>query len=787
MSKRAVLKLDGRLEEGFRVTLEVGEEGSLHFAEEDGHLLPAPELIQCLEDWQQSYPFIEGMRIKLENITVRPGAATQAEDCRQKAKKLQRQLKAWLTSGSFHVIDTQLREAVNRDELIRVVLRCQDRRLHLLPWHTWDFIDRYHAEVAFSLPTRKSEQTSKSLKTRKKVRVLAILGDSDGINTKVDRTLLETLPDAEVVFLVEPLRQQLNEQLWEQPWDILFFAGHSQTEDCAGRIYINANDSLTIDDLRFALKRAIAGGLQLAIFNSCDGLGLVYELEQLGIPQLVVMRQPVPDLVAQEFLKHLLTGLVDGQRFYSAVREAREKLQSLEDRYPCASWLPVIFQNPNQPSLAWQDLHYNPKRNLTGKLPLQVAPPKKYRLSIAILIGLGIVSLLMGVRSLGWLEPTELWAYDRLTQLQSSNQPSSQLLLVLADEADTKRFGDPLSDQVIYEVLKKIQTYQPAVIGLDIFRHSPVGSPKDWQQLARYLEQSKNLILICQVGEIDDVIQPAPAKPSTPLFPVDRLGYADSFLYDSDDVTRRYVLAMGIRAESSCNTQWSFGAQVVQHHLKTAMSYDDQKHSLIIPIKHPSEQTSNLLIPLLSRTTGGYQQPSGEMTDAQLLIRYQQPATLAQQISISSLLEGDDRDLKQLIHSDRIVLIGYKDSPEDTHFTPLGNSSGVMIHAQVINQLLRIVEHQQAVIWSLPEWSEIAILFCLGVISSWFTWWIKRPLIYLVVAIETILIVIIGVVSFGTGLWLPVLPLIAIAVLTGVAIAVWKNKTLLRVVQSKLR
>jgi hypothetical protein len=31
---------------------------------------------------------------------------------------------------------------------------------------------------------------------------------------------------------------------------------------------------------------------------------------------------------------------------YQAVRSAREQLQGLEDRYPCASWLPVICQNP---------------------------------------------------------------------------------------------------------------------------------------------------------------------------------------------------------------------------------------------------------------------------------------------------------------------------------------------------------------------------------------------------------------------------------------------------------
>ncbi|MEM7557254.1 MAG: hypothetical protein AAF378_24830, partial [Cyanobacteria bacterium P01_A01_bin.84] len=35
------------------------------------------------------------------------------------------------------------------------------------------------------------------------------------------------------------------------------------------------------------------------------------------------------------------------------VREARQKLEGLEDRYPCASWLPVICQNPAEVPLKW--------------------------------------------------------------------------------------------------------------------------------------------------------------------------------------------------------------------------------------------------------------------------------------------------------------------------------------------------------------------------------------------------------------------------------------------------
>ncbi|NJS16965.1 MAG: hypothetical protein HC787_09235 [Nostocaceae cyanobacterium CSU_2_110] len=82
------------------------------------------------------------------------------------------------------------------------------------------------------------------------------------------------------------------------------FAGHSQTEADTGRIYLNSEDSLTIPELRYALRNAVSKGLQLAIFNSCDGLGLVGELQDLHIGQIIVMKEPVPDFVAQQFLKY---------------------------------------------------------------------------------------------------------------------------------------------------------------------------------------------------------------------------------------------------------------------------------------------------------------------------------------------------------------------------------------------------------------------------------------------------------------------------------------------------
>ena len=53
-----------------------------------------------------------------------------------------------------------------------------------------------------------------------------------------------------------------------------------------------------------AMKIAIAKGLQLAIFNSCDGLGIANQLAKLYLPQSIVMREVVADEAAQKFSQY---------------------------------------------------------------------------------------------------------------------------------------------------------------------------------------------------------------------------------------------------------------------------------------------------------------------------------------------------------------------------------------------------------------------------------------------------------------------------------------------------
>ena len=361
MSKVVELKLEGSLETGLQVNLAISPEASSREVEMSGSLPPAPKLKETYDSWQYNYQSLNSSsRISAKKITYDGSIQKSVDKSRFLVIEIKKQLNEWLNSPQFQPIWRKLIEKIASSETIRILIRTTDKQLRKLPWHLWELLDKYpQAEIA--LATNDYEKITNSDRTtlnKRGISILAILGDSQGINIAEDRQILtETLTDAELVFLCEPKPEAISAQLWERKWDILFFAGHSQTDLETGRIQINSEDSISLEELSYGLKRAVEqGGLKLAIFNSCDGLGLASFLEKLNLPQIIVMREPVPDLVAQQFLKYFLTNFARGQHFYLAVREARERLQELDIKYPGASWQPIIVQNPGTSLPTWESL-----------------------------------------------------------------------------------------------------------------------------------------------------------------------------------------------------------------------------------------------------------------------------------------------------------------------------------------------------------------------------------------------------------------------------------------------
>ncbi|KAF3890763.1 CHAT domain-containing protein [Tolypothrix bouteillei VB521301] len=373
MYKSVVIKLgSGDLINGFsRVTCQLWSAGYSLPQQFIGSLPAAAHLSDLYRNWQLIYQNLCGRQHLRssddpddDELELDDGGVTNVSQVTfdELSQKMQQSIDDWLASKEFLNITQQLRSQLNPKEEIRVIIETNDEILQRIPWCRWNFFNDYpKAEMALSRPEYKRSEIGESQSLRKKVRILAVMGNSKDINLEIETQSLENLTDAEVVVLNNPSRSQFNSQLWDsQGWDILFFAGHSQTEGETGRIYINenpTNNSLTIEQLEEALKTAIEKGLQLAVFNSCDGLGLALALEKLNIPTAIVMREPVPNSVAAEFFQNFLYGFaLQRLPLYLAVQQARRKLQGLEDDFPGASWLPVICQNPAVEPPTWLEL-----------------------------------------------------------------------------------------------------------------------------------------------------------------------------------------------------------------------------------------------------------------------------------------------------------------------------------------------------------------------------------------------------------------------------------------------
>jgi serine/threonine-protein kinase len=261
----------------------------------------------------------------------------------------------------FDITKALLYHLTDKSEEIRFIFKTENLELQQLPWHSWEMFKKPNyikAETGLYLPVGIQPPAT----PREKVKVLAVFGNNTGIDTEEDwqalKKHLSEQSNAELIRLDQPDLETLCEQLEELSPQIFFFAGHSCSEEDRenGRIELNARESITIEDLEFELTEAVERGLVLAIFNSCDGLGIARQLAKLHIPNIIVMRESVPDKVAQKFLQRCLEAFAAGKPLHIAVRRAREKMKRLERDFPSATWLPVLFQNPAEPPLTWRGL-----------------------------------------------------------------------------------------------------------------------------------------------------------------------------------------------------------------------------------------------------------------------------------------------------------------------------------------------------------------------------------------------------------------------------------------------
>jgi CHASE2 domain-containing sensor protein len=734
-----------------------------------GSLPAMPELDRLLQQWQTLYFALYahlGWRRSIDpsfEFDLDEGDVTHISEAEFESvcQQLQVCLNQWLNSDGFGQIQRRIRTCLSPEDSIRIAIAASDINLLQLPWHLWQLLEDYPtAEIALNPAEYTHSRQQPSLK-QAQVRILAILGNSQGIDVEYDRQLLAQLPQAEIEWLIEPSSEQLQAQLWEQKWDVLFFAGHSSSQG-KGCLQINQTETLTIDRLKYSLKRAIASGLKLAIFNSCDGLGLARDLADLQIPQTIVMRQPVPDRVAQAFLKTFLQTFASGRSLYYSVREAREKLQLLEGEFPCATWLPVICQNPAEPAALWADWYQpeisaivvrqpdpSPSSNLPWRRTLArffkgEATPTIMAIAACSLLSTGLILV---VKSLGWLQPLELMAYDHLMRARSIEPADPRLLIVTLTDEDVRSErrqtqSGSISDGSLAKLIQILDRSQPSAIGLDIYRDFKTELPALKSQLAT----NDRLITICKRPDVhDDTTGVAPA----PEVPPEAVGFSD-FVQDYDGALRRHLIAMDPKSTSQCQSGNALSSMLAMRYLS-----DRQ-----IPIQFSPQglQIGKYQIAPLEENAGGYFAQDAQ--GLQILLNYRRTAQgIGQTVTLQQALSGE---LPPSAIKDRIILIGsINPSSNDFWATPFGSGfsqqqPGVFIHAQMVSQILSAVSENRPLLYPIKLPPLIILSISCGLIGGSIA--LIKIGYYRWLLLGGIVVIIYGGTWFGLtqGLWIPI-------------------------------
>jgi hypothetical protein len=449
-------------------------------------------LTQLYQDWQQAYlNFYQSDQLR--GRAVGGGIAAIVVDWHAELVKAETKLMyefhRWLRSAELYEIRASIASASQKavkanpenPEAVRVFLTCAPIELDRYPWEAWELGTEFATTGAIQIiraPLNISAPTDQESLRSGRIRILAILGDDTGLDFKTDREAVRSLSKmAEIKFVgwqPEQSPTQVIQEITtaiadEQGWDVLFFAGHSnETEMTGGELAIAPGVSISIHEIKPQLIAAKRRGLQVAIFNSCSGLSIADALIDLGFGQVVVMREPIHNRVAQEFLVHFLQGLGRNLDVYDAIFAARQFLRMEKSHtYPSASLVPSLFCHPGAELFRINPVQWHQKfRRL---LPTRIE-------AIALTAGV-ILSAIVPVQD--FLRDGRLYAQAvyRSVTAQIPAEEAPPVALVQMDTDSFQRAGisqfQPLDRTYLALILDRLQQQNAPVVGFDVLLDSP--------------------------------------------------------------------------------------------------------------------------------------------------------------------------------------------------------------------------------------------------------------------------------------------------------------------------
>ncbi|GAB4230163.1 MAG: hypothetical protein Kow00121_59020 [Elainellaceae cyanobacterium] len=359
-------------------------------------------------------------------------------------------------------------------------------------------------------------------------------------------------------------------------------------------------------------------------------------------------------------------------------------------------------------------------------------------------VSLSAAAPILLLRGLGLLQGLELNLFDQFVRGRSLEPVDRRIVMVTLDEQDLTQVGYPMPDRVLAEAIQTIQSQNPRVIGLDIYRDLSV--EPGHADLVQVFQTTPNLIGIEKV--VGHSVAPPPVLQQN-----QQVGFADQ-IEDADGKVRRALLSIMVEE----TLHYSLAAQLALQYLAsegvTLQELDRSGQRL---------RLGKALFERFNPNDGGYiRAASGGY---QLLLNFRGTEANFLAVPLRQVL---NRQVSPELFRDRIVLIGYTaESVNDRFWTPYNGGwfnsvqpiNGVTLHANIVSQLISAALDGRPLIrvWAEPiEWLWVVLWSGIGAALGWA---LRSPLKLIV----SMLFVSGGLIGgsylvFLGGWWIPVVP-----------------------------
>lgn len=316
-------------------------------------------------------------------------------------------------------------------------------------------------------------------------------------------------------------------------------------------------------------------------------------------------------------------------------------------------------------------------------------------LFVAAIISLVIPGL---ISRAGLLRGFERKFYDLALRARPPESATANIVIVGLTEKDITTLGYPVNDQVLADLINKIDEYKPRVIGLDLHRNVNIGEEGN-EELDRIFTQNQKIIGVEKTnGGIPSFVS---IPPPIQLELAGRTG-ASEVIKDADEIVRRgYLYTQKVEEveESKSKRVYvpSLGLAVALKYLEGAKFLTEESFKGWL-------KRNRSLLPKLNKVDFFYRR--GELDFYQILIDYSFPQESFEQVSFVDVLE---ENISSSLMEDQIVLIGSTaPSLKDIYSIAYPRSSsrkfiyGVELHGIISHQIIAAILNERKII-SFPS------------------------------------------------------------------------------------